>query len=116
MYLGSPASVMLGIGVGTINDAGPDFLGNHLIIHNDFLWLLVEGGPITLVLVTVIFAASLRNCFVAARARGADSPIAIGVGCALIGTLAWTVGTEGLWHRHVWLLLALSEACYALSA
>ncbi len=112
MYLDRPATILLGTGLGVFYARSQQNLRFPVIIHNDFLWLLVEAGPLGLILFSAIFFASLRNCFAVAHAETADSPMAIGIACALIGTLAWTMGTEGLWHRHVWLLLALSEGCY----
>ncbi len=112
MYLDRPSTVIFGTGVGVFSAHSQRILGTAVIIHNDFLWLLVEAGPLGLLLFSAIFLVSLRNCFAVARARTTDSPIAIGLACALMGTLAWTMGTEGLWHRHVWFLLALSESCY----
>jgi O-antigen ligase len=112
MYLDSPRNALLGIGVGAFLVRGQNVLGLPMIIHNDILWLLVELGPLGLFLFGAIFAVCFRNCIVAARAQVSESPIAIGVACSLFATLAWTAGTEGFWHRHVWFLLALSESCY----
>lgn len=114
MYLASPANALLGIGIGTFVSRAQQYIGLPLIIHNDFLWLLVEAGPLGLCLFGTILVVTFRNCFVVARAGIGESPIAIGIACALLATLGWMLGTEGLWHRHVWFLLALSEVCYRL--
>ena len=114
MYLESPVNALLGIGIGTFVSRAQQYIGLPLIIHNDFLWLLVEAGPLGLCLFCAILFVTFRNCVVVARAGMGEGPIAIGIACALIATLGWMLGTEGLWHRHVWFLLALSEVCYRL--
>ncbi len=114
MYLESPANALLGIGIGTFSSRAQQYIGLPLIIHNDFLWLLVEAGPLGLCLFCAILFVTFRNCIVLARAGMDERPIAIGVACALLATLGWMLGTEGLWHRHVWFLLTLSEVCYRL--
>ncbi len=111
---GLPLSVVSGIGVGTFLMRSEGYLGLPLIIHNDFLWLLVETGLWGFLLFALIVGRSLQNCYRVARARVAESPIAVGVACAIVATLGWMQGTEGFWHRHVWFLLALSEVCYRL--
>lgn len=111
---GSPLRVVTGVGVGTFLTRSQQYIGIPLLIHNDFLWLLVETGLWGLLLFGAMMLTSLRNCVEVARLGAAESAIAISVACALVGTLGWMLGTQGLWHRHVWFLLALSEACYRL--
>ncbi|MGH9775344.1 MAG: O-antigen ligase family protein [Candidatus Acidiferrales bacterium] len=111
---GPPIKVITGIGVGTFLSRSETYLGMPLIIHNDFLWLLVETGLWGFLLFTCILGRGLLNCVAVVRMRVAESPIAVGVACALVGTVGWMLGTEGLWHRHVWFLLALSESYHRL--
>jgi hypothetical protein len=110
----SSISFISGIGVGTFLMRSRQYLGLPLIIHNDFLWLLVETGIWGFALVALIIGKSLQNCYHVARAHVEASPLAIGVACSITGVLAWTLGTEGLWHRHVWFLFALSQASYRM--
>ncbi len=114
MLFESPTNPITGIGVGTFLARSEHKLDYPYIIHNDFLWLLVETGVLGLGLFGAIVLKSLQNCVSVARARSADSPIAVGVTCSIVGTLIWMMGTEGLWHRHVWFLLGFSEICYRL--
>jgi hypothetical protein len=113
---GSPLIVFTGIGVGTFLVRSQSYIGLPMIIHNDFVWLLVETGVSGVLLFTAIMYVSLRNCIAAVRAGSSYSAIAAGVACSLVATLGWMMGTEGLWHRHVWFLLALSEVCHRLCA
>ncbi len=112
LFKKSPANSITGIGVGTFLARSDELLDNPYIIHNDFLWLLVETGVIGLCLFLAIVTRALRNCSVLVRAHTREGPIAAGVACSIFGTLVWMMGTEGLWHRHVWFLFGLSEVCY----
>jgi len=112
MVLDNPILVITGTGIGSFLVYAQETLGAPLIIHNDYVWMLVEGGIWGIGCFLLIIVTSLRSCLRVARFVVAESPVAIGVACALIGTLVWMLGTEGLWHRHVWFLLALSEVCF----
>jgi O-antigen ligase len=114
MLRARPANALTGIGVGTFFVQSEHRFDSPYIIHNEYIWLLVETGIVGLCLFGGIVLRSLQNCVRVSRSGSGDSPIAVGVACGLVGTLAWMLGTEGLWHRHVWLLLALSELCYRL--
>lgn len=109
-----PTNALIGVGVGTFLVRSEELVGDQFIIHNEFIWLLVETGILGLGLFVGIAWKSLRNCVRVWRARTSDSPIAAGLACSIFGTLVWMMGTEGLWHRHVWLLFGLSEVCYRL--
>jgi len=108
----NPANPITGIGVGTFLARSEQKLGVELIIHNEFLWLFVETGVLGFCVFVCILVRALRNCLALFRARHVESPIAVGVFCGIISIAVWMQGTEGLWHRHVWLLLALSEVSY----
>ncbi|PYT96171.1 MAG: hypothetical protein DMG38_24900 [Acidobacteria bacterium] len=114
MLFESPTNPIIGSGVGTFLARSEQKLGFELIIHNEFLWLLVETGVVGFVLFSAMMLRALRNCLYVARARSGDSAIAVGILCGIVGILAWIQAGEGLWHRHVWLLLALSEVSYRL--
>jgi len=111
MVADSVANIYIGIGVGTfLERSGERDDTKGIMIHNTFLWILVELGVVGLLALLAILGAAFRNCWRVARRRGSERPIAVGVCCALIGSMFWFLGTEGLWHRHVWFLLLLSEA------
>jgi O-antigen ligase len=112
MFMESPVSVLSGIGVGTFFVRSKELLGIALIIHNTFLWLLVEVGVLGFAVFLSVMASAFRNALLVAKANVLESPIAVGVFCALCATAGWFLGTEGLWHRHVWFLFVLSEVCF----
>ena len=114
MFFESPTNVITGIGVGTFLARQEREVPDPEIIHNEFLWLLVETGVLGLSLFVGMILRSLRNCFAVSRARTTDRSIAVGVACSIVFFLVWMQGGEGLWQRHVWLLLGLSEVCYRL--
>lgn len=109
-----PTNAVTGVGVGTFLARAQEMVGYPYIIHDEFVWLLVETGILGLGLFLGIAWRSLRNCVRVWRGRASDSSIAVGLACGLVGTLAWMMATEGLWHRHVWLLFGLSEVCCRL--
>jgi hypothetical protein len=110
MLAESPVNIVTGIGIGTFLVRFESRSRVPLIIHNTFLWILVELGAGGLLVLLCILGAAVRNCLRVARWRGPERGIAVGVCCALVGTMFWFLGTEGLWHRHVWFLFILSEA------
>jgi len=112
--LANPSNVLTGIGVGTFLVEFEQLRGQPLIIHNTYLWLLVETGILGFILGVLVLAISFRQAIHVARANTPESAIATGVVCAMAATLIWFLGTEGLWHRHVWFLFILSEVCYRL--
>ena len=112
LLVSEPRGFVTGVGVGTFLVASERALGIPLVIHNTYLWLLVETGVFVLALGLAVLGAGLGYAVRVARARTREGPIAIGIVGALAGTLMWCMGTEGLYHRHVWFLLALSAACY----
>jgi hypothetical protein len=114
MLFEKPTNMLTGTGVGTFLVRADHRLYEPTIIHNEFLWLLVETGVLGVCLFGAIVVRSLRNCVRVVRDRSADSVIAVGAACSIVGILVWMLATEGLWYRHVWLLLALTEVCYRL--
>jgi len=114
MLLKSPTNAITGIGVGTFLARSEQELGFELIIHNEFLWLLVETGILGLCIFCAMILRSLRNCLDTARSRCAESPIAVGVICSIVCMVVWMQGGEGWGQRHLWRLLALSEGSYRL--
>jgi len=112
-FMDSSTNFVAGIGVGTFYEMQSNGLV-PLLIHNTYLWILVELGPIGLCLLIAVLYRVLRDAYVVARAKLPESDIAVGVICAMVSVLIWFAGTEGLWHRHVWFLFALSQACFQI--
>jgi O-antigen ligase len=112
MLLDSPINVALGVGVGTFLVRSGEVFATSVMIHNTFIWIIVELGIVGFAFLAGIIVVSFRNCLKVAWSKTPDAAIAAGVVCALVSCLGWFLGTEGLWHRHVWFLFILSEAVY----
>jgi hypothetical protein len=109
MYLSSPVTVLTGIGIGTFIEESPKYFGDQHQIHNTYVWLLVEGGPLLfLAYLVVLYRALRQNLWVFRYVRDLRYAAA-GCFCALITTMAWSMTVEGMFHHHLWILLAISE-------
>jgi O-antigen ligase len=113
MYTEGPSSLLAGIGIGTFEESSEANFGLFAQIHNTFLWLLVEGGPLLLgVFGLMLFKAQSQNYAAAKRQPAPLNHIAIASFCALGGFVAWCMGIEGMYHRHFWILLSFSDLCF----
>ena len=115
MYLSSPLTVATGIGIGTFIDESPQFFGDAHQIHNTYVWLLVEGGPLIFGAYLLILCRCLRQNFSIYRRSLQLRYAAAGCFCALVATIVWCSSVEGAYHHHVWILLAFSELLYSHS-
>jgi hypothetical protein len=107
MYTSSVSSMTTGVGIGTFLDSAPRFgLVNQ--IHNSFLWLLVEGGPLLLLTFLAILGIGILQTVRAAKSPEGNVP-AIAVFCSLVFCLVMFNTVEGLYQRQTWLLLALPD-------
>jgi O-antigen ligase/polysaccharide polymerase Wzy-like membrane protein len=112
MYFDSPLTMATGIGIGTFIHRSPRFFGDMHQIHNTYIWLLVEGGPLILIAYLLVLYRALRNSYWIWR-RVPDLRYAgAGCFCGLISTIAWCMTVDGMYHHHVWILLAFSELLY----
>lgn len=109
MYLNSPATVLTGIGIGTFIEESPKYFGDEHQIHNTYVWLLVEGGPLLILAYLLVLVRALRQNLWVYRHIPDLRYAAAGCFCALITTMAWSMTVEGMYHHHLWILLALSE-------
>lgn len=112
MYTGSPMSMMTGVGIGTFLDSAPK-LGLENQIHNSFLWLLVEGGPVLLLAFLAILGIAISHTVKGAKAPEV-SVTAIAIFCALASCLVLFNTVEGLYQRQFWLLVALPDVFAAI--
>lgn len=110
--MSSPMTLIFGIGVGVFYATSAETLGLPLVVHNTFVWVLSELGVIGFVLFSAMVVVSLLHAHAVARSTSPLRSLAVGIVCALVSVLAWFLGTEGLYHRHVWFLMAISECCY----
>lgn len=79
------------------------------MIHNTYLWLLVDTGLVGLSVCGALFFGVWRNLRVALRAGTLGSEWARGVLAAFVSMLGFMMGIEGLYQRHLWFLFAVSE-------
>jgi hypothetical protein len=115
MYLSSPITLATGIGIGTFIDESPQFFGDAHQIHNTYVWLLVEGGPLIFGAYVLILCRCLKQNLWIYRHAPQLRYAAAGCFCALVTTIVWCSTVEGTYHHHVWVLLASSELLYAHS-
>jgi O-antigen ligase len=115
MYLDSPVSMATGIGIGTFVHESPKFFGDQHQIHNTYVWLLVEGGPLILGAYLLLLYRALKNSYWVYRHAPKLQYAGAGCFCALVATIVWCMTVEGMYHHHVWILLAFSELLYAHS-
>lgn len=109
MYVSSPVKVMTGIGIGTFIEQSPNYFGDPHQIHNTYIWLLVEGGPVILFTFLLYLFGSTRHAYVVYRRNPGLRGTAAGCFCALIVSATWCCTVEGMYHHHFWVLLAISE-------
>jgi O-antigen ligase len=103
-------SPIFGIGLGTFHEVAPT------IIHNSYIWLLVEMGPLALFLLLGIFFTAVKNCN-DVRHQFKNFPskaisyeqLVIGIYASLFAFYGLALGIEALYQRHLWLLIAFSE-------
>jgi hypothetical protein len=115
MYLSSPLTLATGIGIGTFIAESPRFFGDAHQIHNTYVWLLVEGGPLIFGAYVLMLYRCLRQNLWIYRHAPQLRYAAAGCFCALVTTIVWCSTVEGTYHHHVWILLALSELFYSHS-
>jgi hypothetical protein len=115
MYLSSPLTVATGIGIGTFIEESPRFFGDSHQIHNTYVWLLVEGGPLIFgAYLLILYQCLKQNLWTYRRVPNLRYATA-GCFCAIVTTIVWCSGVEGTYHHHVWILLAFSELLYSHS-
>jgi hypothetical protein len=113
MYTSSVASMTTGVGIGTFLDSAPK-LGLVNQIHNSFLWLLVEGGPLLLLAFLAILGLAIAQTVKGTKAP-VVSVVAIAIFCSLASCLVLFNTVEGLYQRQFWLLVALPDVLAAIS-
>ncbi len=115
MYTSSPTTLLTGIGIGTFIEQSPRYFGDQHQIHNTYVWLLVEGGPLVLLAYLLVLYRALRNNMWVYRHVPQLRYAAAGCFCAMITTIVWSNTVEGAYHHHFWILLAFSELLWVHS-
>ncbi|MEE8500405.1 MAG: O-antigen ligase family protein, partial [Kiloniellales bacterium] len=101
---------IMGIGIGTYNQAHRDVPNVADTIHNTFLWLLTETGIIGAGLFTGFFVVVSLALLRGARGPPAGDPFLWGMLGVLLVFAGASVGTEILYQRYFWFLLGLALA------
>lgn len=109
MYLETPESKALGIGLGRFYARSAADFGVPIIIHNSPAWFLVEFGPLGFLAWAAVMSLALFRGWRVFAAPGPPGALGIGVLGALLGLLAFSVFNESFYLRHFWLLLLATE-------
>jgi hypothetical protein len=99
---------LFGIGLGTFFASSAADFGVPLIIHNTFVWFLVELGPIGLLLLTLIWGQAASNLFAARRYQDYRRHVATGAIAALAGLTVFCLFNEGFYQRQLWIVLVIA--------
>jgi glycosyltransferase involved in cell wall biosynthesis len=94
-----------GIGLGRFLAESPRWFGQPYQIHNTFIWLLVETGLIGALWFSLFLLLVGDEFFVAARSAERRW-WSVGLAAAFASALGFMVGNEGLYQRHLWLVVA----------
>ena len=108
-------SLLLGIGLGTFYATSAATFGVPLIIHNTFIWFLVELGPIGLMVLLWFWGRTIVNLWVAAFTRNGGEYLAYGAMAALAGLTMFCLLNEGFYQRQLWLVVALADRLHWLA-
>jgi hypothetical protein len=115
-YRADPLSMLFGIGLGTFYATSGASFGVPLIIHNTFVWFLVEFGPLGLIVVLWIWGRTIVNLWLAAFTRNGGEYLACGAMAALAGLTMFCILNEGFYQRQLWLVFAIADRLYWIAA
>ena len=115
-YLASPQTMLTGIGLGTFLETSSADFGVPLIIHNTYVWLLVELGPLGFAAFAWFMGVTGWSLWRAWQAGGVWRQLSGGVIAASAGMLVFFMVNEGFYQRHFWLLFVAAERLRALSS
>jgi len=114
LYSASASRLTFGLGLGSFEDMSSSTrLRTAVVIHNSFLWALVELGPLGAVCLLAVFAKTFRRLWNAIRSDAGDRPTLAGLFAGLVACAVWCLGNEGVFQRQLWFLLGLSVAATA---
>ena len=109
MYTDSWTTCLFGIGIGTFLDKAAAEFSILNQIHNTYIWLLVEGGPLLIVLLVVGLVRALRQSANVVRGTNGLRSYSVGTFASIVSCLVLFTAIEGLYQRQVWLLLGLAD-------
>jgi hypothetical protein len=114
-YRGDLASMLFGIGLGTFYATSGASFGVPLIIHNTFVWFLVELGPLALLVVLWLWWRTIANLWTAALTRNGGEYLACGAMAAVAGLTMFCILNEGFYQRQLWLVFAIADRLHAFA-
>ena len=97
-----------GLGIGGFRDLNRFEHGghaSHFVVHNTYLWALVDLGVAGGALVVGLVVAAFWHCIRAARGRPAAAGAAV-VAAGLAAMAIFNLFIDGFYQRHFWILLA----------
>jgi len=97
-----------GLGIGGFRDLNRFEHGghaSHFVVHNTYLWALVDLGVAGGALVVGLVVAAFWHCVRAARGRPAAAAAAV-VAAGLAVMAIFNLFIDGFYQRHFWILLA----------
>jgi O-antigen ligase len=106
---------VFGIGIEAFSELSPLYLDKSFIIHNTYVWLLVETGIVGLAVFTLLLLRVAKNFGTAIKHLPEERGITIGICCAFVSMLGFMIGIEAAYQRHLWLLFAFSEILYMMA-
>ena len=115
-YTRNVSSMLLGIGLGTFYATSAADFGVPLIIHNTFVWYLVEFGPLGLAVVLWLWSITARNLWFAMRAGQESRELAAGLMAAFAGFAVFCMFNEGFYQRQLWLVMLLADRLFVASS
>jgi O-antigen ligase len=98
---------ILGLGVGGFWDSNTWYESGqvfHSAVHNTYLWALVDLGVGGGLLVAALFTMGIGRCVRVGRRLASDS--AGMVAGALVIMATFNLFIDGLYQRHLWILMA----------
>lgn len=115
LWLTDPGTVLFGIGVGAFPlYAVATAIASSVIIHNTYLWLLVEMGIPGLIAMGILLWYLAGLCV--QLFRRVDRATAAAVCAAFACILAWWLFNEGLYQRLFWLLIGVASVLVQLGS
>lgn len=83
------------------------------VIHNTYLWALVEFGILGFFALLCVFVAGLRSTLFVLRSTTADNEtkiLALATLSGIVGFAVFDLVIDGFYQRHFWALLAIAAA------
>lgn len=114
LYGTSASTLAFGLGLGGYAELAPSTrLQSSAIIHNSFLWALVELGPLGAICLLGVFQSVLRRLWRSLRADPEASTVPAALFVAFTSVLVWCLSNDGVYQRHLWFLLGLAVTAAA---